>query len=299
MSTSNVFAIALVYYYNFVRSKLASSTCANDLLRVKKKYAGKPEQLLPDLVKKYIFPAVESVKLHEVSRIVGLYEVPEGYTALIPELRSVIVKTSGYDKRLDVINAEFDADYCLLEAKRLICSDPQAEALDNMSKAYKLLPKTSYEYVSKVHKSDHIPMVPFQKKDPSKGSNEKEDNRSFYDQIVDYSCPVTHYRNDLGVQMSIPAPISLLKQFIVEKQRIRVVLRRRSGLRGSIDGFIRCFDRYYNLLLYDCDEEYLLNKQRSRSMIKGKFVNQYQVLHRHLVQVMVRGDNIVMVYRKP
>ena len=35
-----------------------------------------------------------------------------------------------------------------------------------------------------------------------------------------------------------------------------------NSIRGHLDGFIRAFDKHFNLLMFDVDEEYITNKVR-------------------------------------
>ena len=87
-----------------------------------------------------------------------------------------------------------------------------------------------------------------------------------------------------------------------DKRRVRVLVRRLAGSRGCLTGYVRSFDRHLNLLLADCDEEYapvrVLAKRRDvggvYSYCEGG-AHKRAVLRRFLAQVLVRGDNVILV----
>ena len=90
-----------------------------------------------------------------------------------------------------------------------------------------------------------------------------------------------------------------------DKRRVKVLIRRLAGSRGCITGYVRSFDKHLNMLLADCDEEYVpiraLAKRRDVSGVFDYTESQSKkrrvVFRRFLAQVMVRGDNIILVCR--
>jgi small nuclear ribonucleoprotein (snRNP)-like protein len=80
---------------------------------------------------------------------------------------------------------------------------------------------------------------------------------------------IPHYVsvNQMGEKCESPSPLQLLYDLMKEKARVRVLIRRRNSIRGSVDGYLVGFDRFWNLLLKDCDEEFIPNHLVSYSNI--------------------------------
>jgi small nuclear ribonucleoprotein (snRNP)-like protein len=83
-------------------------------------------------------------------------------------------------------------------------------------------------------------------------------------------------------------PLALLKKLFAERHRVRIVLRRTHGIRGHCDGLLLAFDKHCNMVLLDVDETY-----REQGDHHGR------VRQRHLKQVFVRGEHVVLVGTAP
>ena len=107
-------------------------------------------------------------------------------------------------------------------------------------------------------------------------------------------------------------PLSLLHDAFVKRQRVRVVIRYINGIRGTLTGYLLAFDKHFNMLLRDVDEVYsprfvsseLSNVERElkrrQTALTGKFSQchgEWSVRQRHMKQMLLRGDNVVMVYK--
>ena len=65
-------------------------------------------------------------------------------------------------------------------------------------------------------------------------------------------------------------PYSILYHALIERQRIRVVIRYVNGIRGTLTGYLLVFDKHFNMILRDVDEVYS-PRQVSTSRDKRKF----------------------------
>jgi small nuclear ribonucleoprotein (snRNP)-like protein len=109
-------------------------------------------------------------------------------------------------------------------------------------------------------------------------------------------------------------PLSVLYKCMTERKRARVVMRYVNCIRGTMTGHVVGFDKHMNLLLRDVDEVYTplwvdqecddpksnaeIELERRIHGASGSDGDELWTLRqRHLKQIMVRGDNIVSVYR--
>lgn len=262
-TTSNSFAICLVYYYNYCRNKLVRE----DLLKIRRKYERKASQLLIDLKKKYVFDMPEKVNVQSVLRVVGSFDIPDEYIAVAGLSEYVSSQSPKYDQRVDITSQDFDVDLAF-QCGTIFCSFKTCPMEDNMSKARK--------YVAPLLPDDERGESEIQSKEAqglSKSASrrvaalaakekEKEERRPFFERLADASIPKYVMRNEMGVETTLPSPLALLYDFMQRKERVRIVVRRRHAIRGSMDAYIRGFDRYWNLYLSDVDEEFIFNKVR-------------------------------------
>jgi small nuclear ribonucleoprotein (snRNP)-like protein len=108
-------------------------------------------------------------------------------------------------------------------------------------------------------------------------------------------------------------PMSVLHEAMTQRLRVRVVVRYVDGIRGTATGFVMAFDKHFNLLLRDAEEVYsprLPADGRSNTEMElrrrrlGMGIPEpegrptaWSSRHRYLKQVLIRGDNVVLIYR--
>lgn len=110
-------------------------------------------------------------------------------------------------------------------------------------------------------------------------------------------------------------PLSLLYTAFVNRQRIRIVIRYVNGIRGTLTGYLIAFDKHFNMILRDVDEVYSPRNVSSESTLSnvdrevhrrqdggsGKssgHAGEWSARRRRMKQIMVRGDNVVTVYKE-
>ncbi|KAK9818736.1 hypothetical protein WJX74_005626 [Apatococcus lobatus] len=108
-------------------------------------------------------------------------------------------------------------------------------------------------------------------------------------------------------------PLLLLRRCYENKTAVRVVTRHSHGVRGVATGHLLGFDKYMNMVLQNVEESYtvLLRVQRSKLVIltegpaagqeieNVRWVKQQDKRRRHLRQVLLRGDSVVLVSPAP
>jgi small nuclear ribonucleoprotein (snRNP)-like protein len=139
--------------------------------------------------------------------------------------------------------------------------------------------------------------------------------------------------SSIASQYENSGPLSLLYTIHTKKQRIRVMIRYADCIRSTLTGFILAFDKHMNMILRDVDEVYTprvtkLYHDRGYSKAELEFKRRtcivdgdkhdgndgmrgissssnggsnneplVRVKQRHFQQLLVRGDNVVMVWR--
>ena len=92
----------------------------------------------------------------------------------------------------------------------------------------------------------------------------------------------------------------MLYNALVRRKRVRVFTRYVNGIRGTLTGHLIAFDKHMNLLMRDIVEVYslrLTERNYSTSNLEQEVARRQQpVRQRHMRHMMVRGDNVVLVY---
>jgi len=92
-----------------------------------------------------------------------------------------------------------------------------------------------------------------------------------------------------------------------DRKRVHVVIRRKAGVKAILLGYVQAFDKHMNILLSDVDETYVSNKLRGKVCVNELRTKQIRgnafkpnpsnkhILTKYSDQLLIRGDNIVMV----
>lgn len=112
-------------------------------------------------------------------------------------------------------------------------------------------------------------------------------------------------------------PLTLLCRCVHEKLKMKVWIRGRTKIRSILTCYVAAFDKHWNLALTDVDELYYkkkfinvfrVNKKKAESesiredipdslryTSVNKSLNNYEIVRRHVPQLFVKGDNIVII----
>jgi small nuclear ribonucleoprotein (snRNP)-like protein len=180
------------------------------------------------------------------------------------------------DPGLDFRSADFDPLRALY-AKGLQPPMRNVRPLDNISKARILLPAKSEDACHSVT----LGKVARKPGSESKSQLEK-DKQDGAKTVIDYIA------EKVGI-----GPYTVLLDCFKRKSRICVTIRRVNSIRGTCVGLLVAFDKHMNIVLLDVVERYTIEQRqvgRSGNMETVELPRQ-----RHLKQIFIRGDNVVMV----
>lgn len=71
-----------------------------------------------------------------------------------------------------------------------------------------------------------------------------------------------HERSVLTFMEKATGPMAQLQVWVGERARVKVLVRKSHGIRGSVTGTLRLFDRHWNLVLTEVEEEFQRRKCR-------------------------------------
>jgi small nuclear ribonucleoprotein (snRNP)-like protein len=232
-------------------------------------------------------------------------------------------------KVLDFTSARFDAIYALdapigevMAANPTIFSGPIAEnvkRLDNISKFRVDLPECDPQRLDplSIHRNISASKICSESK-PNNDGEQKMKKISMFLSIA------SQYENRNS------GPLSLLYSIIANRQRARVMVRYVDCIRGTLTGYLFAFDKHFNMLLKDVEEVYSgrISRHSEAVEISSKTDDDYilgetpapskakleaqrrkcyppdgsggpgpAVKQRYFHQLLIRGDNVVMVWR--
>lgn len=222
--STNPFAITLLYYHLYVRSKLS----ADLLSKVAKKYKRSSAALLDDLVKKYKFPLPDSVNMSEIRRLVGVYGVPVDYIALM----ELAPSDTTYKPEFDVYSEKFDPE-AAISSGTLFAPDLSVSAHDNMTRVTHLLPNYEGSKLPKVFptssSSSSYSAAEMISGDIGEGDTSKSTapKRSCFDSIAELSSRSFRSHDLEGNAVNIDSPLCMLFNCMRDNVRVRIIIRRK------------------------------------------------------------------------
>ena len=210
----NHFALVLVFYDQYKRTKLLAA----DLAKIAKKYASKSAQLISDLEKKYDIPIPKQCNAADLTRICQLYGVPDSYRTLLPN-QFMEINSVPYDPVYDVRSPLFDAEK-VLTTRRIISACSTREMCDNLSKCKPFL--ASFEGKIFTHESKAAERLKEKGPKPEKSVH-------ILSRVAIDSCAKVNFTDESGNESLHDSPFVLAHTFLLERSRVRVIMRRRGG----------------------------------------------------------------------
>ncbi|KAH9417475.1 LSM domain [Dermatophagoides pteronyssinus] len=201
--------------------------------------------------------------------------------------------------------SDFDPELVLFGDVSVKIPVPEAKIFNNLDEYY----KSSFQKKMSIQES---------KNQPKKPANLYERNVEFFYQKQDESTTTeTTSRNRRSreltdvikkMEQSQKGPLSLLYQSMDKIIKILIRRRRKSCLLREekfswITGRLIAFDKHFNLVIEDAIETYHHQRRRQikSSTIDNKSTNnsiQIQIINKQSRQLLIRGDNIVMIVRQ-
>ncbi|UPQ97497.1 hypothetical protein HOP50_01g07910 [Chloropicon primus] len=100
-----------------------------------------------------------------------------------------------------------------------------------------------------------------------------------------------------GSKAGALGPLGVLEKAMRTGQKVMVVTRHKSGIRGVCLGLVAAFDKHFNLVLRDVDERYtVLHKVAPEGEKEtDRWKKKLKYYRRHVPQMLLRGEGIVLV----
>ncbi|XP_052860783.1 U7 snRNA-associated Sm-like protein LSm11 [Anopheles cruzii] len=144
--------------------------------------------------------------------------------------------------------------------------------------------------------------------------------------LVKVERPMRHRRNLFTrLEKCTEGPLGALKQWMDQRTRVRVYIRKQKGVGGHVSGIIELFDRHWNLAISEVEESWSRRKFRySANRLAGLGEPQdcsdrlrqlgitlpavkvcelqnkkYVICTRSLPKLLVKGDHVVLVTPEP
>lgn len=123
-------------------------------------------------------------------------------------------------------------------------------------------------------------------------------------------------KNVFNKMQKANGPLGMLYQYMENRVRVKVYTRNEREIRGYIEAFIAAFDKHWNLALEDCLETWSRKVKRKAPAAPGgrliqpvpnsdtfpkvvvkRRTKKMEELERHVPQLLVRGEQVVMVVK--
>ncbi|ETW02795.1 hypothetical protein H310_05283 [Aphanomyces invadans] len=240
-----------------------------EILRV---FSGREDVLCAKLHKKY--GCAPDIVCQEAE----VAEAAEILTEFDPSYTPKTARPS-FGGSFDVRCSAFNAHKALVQNR--LDNVLSAPPLDNMYKCRQLLPRNHPQFL---HTKTN-PTGPTDRKPHDATTGAKKP-------------PILHAIAELHKE----GPLSLLHACLMARSRVVVVVRRICSIRGTCTGYLKGFDKHMNVVLFDVTEAFipLTHPPHSveplvRAIAPGQ-LRPPDVVKRFVRQLLIRGDNIVMVF---
>ncbi|KYQ88271.1 putative small nuclear ribonucleoparticle-associated protein [Tieghemostelium lacteum] len=216
----------------------------------------------------------------------------------------------------NVLSESFDALESLKNGHLVKLPYPNIKPLDNINKARALLPPNDPNFIHFIAKptSKTVPITePTQSATIVPVTNNSNRHTSSVLSTTDSTAKNNNDKQKHRVIDNIAfkfteGPLSLMKKALESKCKVKVLIRGINSIRGHCIGYLIAFDKHWNIILRDADEEYWkfkfpistdnnitnnnINNNNSSTNSKPIKVKK----KKHYGQLFIKGDTIVSFY---
>lgn len=232
-------------------------------------------------------------------------------------------------EELDVGSERFDPLRALYATDYKVTEKMPKMLYQNLAAFESALTKVGVWELNKKQKPNSKNVATESKTSTSSSLNQDASIRRFepHQMTIKSTSKAKHHRNIYTHMASAEGPLALLQSFLppntsdgTQRTRIRVYLRKEHGIGGSVEGELVAYDKQWNLLLKNTIETWQRRKYKygeqkicgtpaseecsarllqlgiTLPVVHVKSLNRKNVqLRREIPQLMVRGENVVLI----
>ena len=320
-TTRDPFGLCLLYYDKYRSAKLQEATFFSKVLKA---YRRKPSVMLDKLKDKYSYEIPECVSMSQLQRLISIYPVSQEYVNVVKQgikeehgedALAAFDAAEKYDASMDVHSTSFDAEKAFLNSRDpLYLTRPSGptKKYDNLAKVKRFVFADHKEFV--VPDRSFMDSVKASQKADREREKAQEKKSTIFEDVIagvlrgeggkkkagQATASYGGESSSATAAATTTSPYQLVNDLMREKARAEIIVRHKSGLRGVLTGYVLAADRHMNLLLADVDETAAAygKKISIKALRQATSIETTPVVRRHFDQVLIRGDNIVLVSKK-
>ena len=184
---------------------------------------------------------------------------------------------------LDVYSMEFNPVEALA-ADVIALPFPEEKSFDRLYKFRRLLPEAHPDFNVKVNLGKIAPSEKSKNKREMKKAQKKNTRKESFIDVISNSFK--------------SGPLSIMKRCFMEQRKVKIYIRRLNGIKGTCEGYLEAFDRHFNVVLSDVNEDFLMFDKYELVPSSGKRPRKKVILtprKRYFKRLFIRGDNVIMI----
>jgi len=203
------------------------------------------------------------------------------------------------DERINFTSEKFDAEYALLFYHGPIETPAQRRSIeyavyDHIGKCKQFLDLAHEDFEDIAQPRHRTSLEQKQKRERLKAKAVK-----FKEEAEEFER--REHAIDQIARTLNKGPFSLLHRAMKKGVRVKIVTRHANGIRGCMECFVRAFDKFMNVIVFDCEETYTVRVLKQKEYVnkegstKTRRVRELENRERRVSQMFLRGEHVVLI----